>query len=266
MPPNIFARHSSEIDWCETNYLHSEYVAEYYNTVSNVVFFVVGPLMMYLLHPYASKRSLAVHLVWIMFIIVGLFSAYYHMTLSYVGQLLDELSILWVIALGYSIWFPKTYFPDFIRDRKQFGTAIFIIATLSTMLSFVKPTVNAYALNCITFHILYVMVKEIKKCTDQDIRHLAFLCFCLWFVAISCWLSDRIFCGFWRTINFCYLHSIWHILICVTVVYSNTLFAYFDALYEIPECRPQIQYWPWKSTRIGFPYLAITASVPKKHL
>ncbi|KAM4706715.1 alkaline ceramidase 1 isoform 3-T3 [Discoglossus pictus] len=220
MPPSIFARHSSDIDWCEGNYLHSEYVAEYYNTVSNVVFFIVGPMMMYLLHPYASKRSLAVHLVWLMFIIVGLFSVYFHMTLSFLGQMLDELSILWVIAIAYSVWFPRPYFPSFIKNR----------------------------------------------CVYQDVHRLAVLSFCLWAVAISCWLSDRFFCGFWKRMNFCYLHSIWHIMICITVVYSNTLFSYFDAMYEIPECNPRVQYWPLKSLSIGLPYLTITKNpVPKKN-
>ncbi|XP_053556071.1 alkaline ceramidase 1 [Bombina bombina] len=265
MAPSMFARQSSEIDWCEANYLHSEYIAEYYNTVSNVVFFLVGPLMMYLLHPYARSRSLVVHLVWLMFIVVGLFSTYYHMTLSYFGQLLDELSILWVIAIGYSVWFPRPYFPVFIKDRNQFGAAIFFVAAICTGMSFVMPTINAYALNCISFHILYIVVKEIRKCENKDIHHLALLSFSLWFVAITCWLSDRLFCGFWKRINFCYLHSIWHIMICVTVVYSNTLFSYFDAQYEIPECHPQVRYWPLKSLRIGIPYLDITKNnVPKK--
>lgn len=31
--PSIFAYQSSEVDWCETNFQHSELVAEFYNTV-----------------------------------------------------------------------------------------------------------------------------------------------------------------------------------------------------------------------------------------
>lgn len=31
--PSIFAYQSSEVDWCESNFQHSELVAELYNTV-----------------------------------------------------------------------------------------------------------------------------------------------------------------------------------------------------------------------------------------
>lgn len=39
--------------------------------VSNLIFFIVAPIMLYLLHPYAKERNLAIHLLWIMMIFVG---------------------------------------------------------------------------------------------------------------------------------------------------------------------------------------------------
>lgn len=114
----VFAYESSEVDWCEDNYKHSENVVEYFNTMSSFIFFVISPIMLYLLHPYAKERNLAVHLVWIMMVFVGLFSMYFHMTLSFMGQMLDELSILWVLAIGYSLWFPRRHFPSFIKDSQ----------------------------------------------------------------------------------------------------------------------------------------------------
>lgn len=34
---------------------------------------------------------------------------------------------------------------------------------ISTLLSFLRPTVNAYALNSIAIHILYIVYQEYKK-------------------------------------------------------------------------------------------------------
>ncbi|XP_036874443.1 alkaline ceramidase 1 isoform X3 [Manis javanica] len=116
--PSIFAYQSSEVDWCETNFQHSELVAEFYNTFSNVTFFIFGPLMMFLMHPYAQKRSRYSYVTFILFMVVGLFSTYFHMTLSFLGQLLDEISILWLLASGYSIWMPRCYFPTFLGENR----------------------------------------------------------------------------------------------------------------------------------------------------
>ncbi|XP_059846789.1 alkaline ceramidase 1 [Hypanus sabinus] len=258
---SVFAYQSSQVDWCEDNFQFSEKVAEFYNTVSNVSFFISAPIMMYLLHPYAQKRNRAVYLIWVMVMLVGCFSAYYHMTLSLFGQLLDELSILWVLAIAYMLWFPKRHL-KLIKSRKSFSLIVFLVALLSTVLSFYRPTVNAYALNTVALHVIYVITLELRSCTDQRIIHLAFATVAWWLVAISCWLSDRLLCAFWRQIHFYYLHSFWHVLINMAVIRGATLFAYFDAFYEIPETKPEVKYWPKNWRFLGLPYLAIKTKDP----
>nr|XP_045236502.1 alkaline ceramidase 1 isoform X3 [Macaca fascicularis] len=116
--PSIFAYQSSEVDWCESNFQYSELVAEFYNTFTNIPFFIFGPLMMLLMHPYAQKRSRYIYVFWVLFMIIGLFSMYFHMTLSFLGQLLDEIAILWLLGSGYSIWMPRCYFPSFLGGNR----------------------------------------------------------------------------------------------------------------------------------------------------
>ncbi|XP_017322518.1 alkaline ceramidase 1 isoform X1 [Ictalurus punctatus] len=258
----VFSYESSEVDWCEDNYKHSENVVEYFNTMSSFIFFVVAPIMLYLLHPYAKERNLAVHLVWLMMIFVGLFSMYFHMTLSFMGQMLDELSILWVLAVGYSLWFPRKHFPHFVKDRTSFSRMVMVSTVITTLLSFVKPTVNAYALNFFALHILYSVCVQLKSCTDQRVLRLARASIGLWVLAISCWISDRFGCSFWQKLNFCYLHGIWHILIVVATAYASTLIAYIDANTEIPYSHPDLQYWPRDNWALGLPYIVLKA-MPK---
>ncbi|XP_059923642.1 alkaline ceramidase 1 isoform X1 [Gadus macrocephalus] len=253
----VFAYESSKVDWCEENYRHSEHVVEYFNTVSNLIFFIISPMMLYLLHPYARERHLAVHLVWLMMVFVGGFSLYFHMTLSFLGQMLDELSILWVLALGYALWFPRRRFPSFIKDRRSFGRLVLIITALTTVSSFVKPTANAYVLNVFGLQLLYVLRMEMKHCTDPKALRLAKRMVALWVLAIACWISDRFGCAFWQELNFCYLHGIWHILIVMAVAHGTTLIAFLDASYEIPYSLPGIQYWPCDQWEVGLPHIVL---------
>ncbi|XP_051965075.1 alkaline ceramidase 1-like isoform X2 [Xyrauchen texanus] len=67
----MFSYESSEVDWCEDNYKLSKNVVEYFNMMSSFTFFVISPIMLYLLHPYAMERYLALLLVWFMMIFVA---------------------------------------------------------------------------------------------------------------------------------------------------------------------------------------------------
>ena len=61
----------------------------------------------YLFRQYSQRIGPAVNIVWGLLVVIGLSSAYFHATLSLVGQLLDELAILWVLAAAFALWTPK---------------------------------------------------------------------------------------------------------------------------------------------------------------
>ncbi|NXV64768.1 ACER1 ceramidase, partial [Molothrus ater] len=276
--PSIFSYQSAEVDWCESNFVRSAVIAEYYNTVSALgrlgllpgpqellwgptqhgtsllSFLLLAPLNFLVLEG-AGVGSLCHPKVPLL--LAGLFSMYFHMTLSYVGQLLDELSILWTLAVAYSFWYPQAYFPKCIKTRRHFFWLTGITTIISTLMSFVKPTLNAYALNCIAFHLLYLTWKELKKCNDKRVHRMAAVMVMWWALAITSWISDRWLCWLWQAINFPYFHSFWHVLIALSLLYCCPLVIYFDVSYEMPSFKPKLEYWPSDSWPVVVPYVTL---------
>lgn len=100
--------------------------------------------MAFLMRSYVHKRSRYIYSVLMLFVLTGgcgagmragvgsrvgaghpdtlpspgLFSMYFHATLSFLGQLLDEVAILWMLSSCYSIWMPRCYFPSFLRGSR----------------------------------------------------------------------------------------------------------------------------------------------------
>ncbi|XP_058137091.1 alkaline ceramidase 1 [Dasypus novemcinctus] len=254
--PSIFAYQSSEVDWCESNFQYSELVAEFYNTVSNVFFLILGPLTMYLMHPYAQKHSCPVYLVCALLTVIGLFSMYFHMTLSFVGQLLDELSILWLLATFYGLWLPRCYFPAFLgKSRSHFKRLVFLITVVSTLLAVVRPTFNSYVLNLFGVYVVSIVIREYRKIGKKEVRRLIEITLALWALALTSWLSDRLLCDFWQRIHFFYLHSIWHVLISFSCPYGLTALLMVDASYEKLGKALRVRYWPRDTWPVGLPYL-----------
>ncbi|NXY58588.1 ACER1 ceramidase, partial [Callaeas wilsoni] len=254
--PSIFSYQSAEVDWCEGNFERSAVIAEYYNTDGTSLFpFLLLTPLNFLVLEGAGVGSLC-HLK-VPLLPAGIFSMYFHMTLSYVGQLLDELSILWTLAVAYSFWYPQAYFPKCIKTRRHFFWLTGITTVISTLMSFIKPTLNAYALNCIAFHLLYLTWKELKKCNDKRVHRMAAVMVMWWALAITSWISDRWLCWLWQAINFPYFHSFWHVLIAMSLLYCCPLVIYFDVSYEMPSFKPKLEYWPSDSWPVVVPYVTL---------
>lgn len=76
-------------------------------------------------------------------------------------------------------------------------------------------------------------------------------------LALACWIMDRLFCEAWLSIDFPYMHGLWHILIFITGYTCLVLCAYFNAIEERPDQKPQLRYWPRNDFEWGVPYVSI---------
>lgn len=103
---------SSEIDWCENNYQVSIYICEFMNTISSFSYVFIAyfgyvffpdtyinkvksniiKYRYYKLYNYYSK-------IYLVLLIMGLFTFEFHLKLSKYGQIFDELSIIVLLLL-----------------------------------------------------------------------------------------------------------------------------------------------------------------------
>lgn len=142
----FWAPHSATIDWCEANYAVTHYIAEFWNTVSNLVMILLPLYGVYWswkhsAYAYANSTSskplfvVSKNIVWcnIGLVLVGIGSWCFHMTLLYGAQLLDEIPMIFgsaiLIYANYDIlmqsieiergkkWRPKTFIQTFFKSK-----------------------------------------------------------------------------------------------------------------------------------------------------
>ncbi|MCB9785325.1 MAG: ceramidase [Deltaproteobacteria bacterium] len=91
MPEGFWGAVTSTVDWCEPNYVHSVYVAEWFNTLSCIPMVIIG-VAGWMLH---TRQELRVRLAFLSITVIGLGSVAFHGTLKASSQALDELPMLW---------------------------------------------------------------------------------------------------------------------------------------------------------------------------
>jgi len=84
---------TSAVDWCESNYTWSYYIAEFFNTITSLPAAFLAFHGVYLAFKYGYEKRMVV--VNLLVALVGLGSAAFHGTLLYSGQIMDELPMVY---------------------------------------------------------------------------------------------------------------------------------------------------------------------------
>lgn len=96
---------SSSVDWCETNYQVSAFIAEFANTLSSLSMVGAG-LAGLLLHPWAEKRF---HFAFASIVLLGLGSVTFHGTLWKICQAADEVPMIYTVLTFAYIMIVQNY-------------------------------------------------------------------------------------------------------------------------------------------------------------
>lgn len=245
---------SSPVDWCEDNYTVSGNIAEFTNTISNVLFVFIPLLCLgtRVWNNYTKLVSCGVLIQLVCLLLVGFASAYFHGTLSLLGQLLDEITILWGLAIGYATLTPDRYRPKFYRGISALIISSTVAAVL-TMAWFVAPHLNAFGLLCGTVPIIVIEIRELTVYRNPATARITAITLATLLAALSCWFADRALCGMWRRLGIPGLHSVWHLLAALATYLTVTVFSYIKAESDSPALKPTIRYLPHRVW--GIPYV-----------
>ncbi|XP_015075124.1 alkaline ceramidase-like [Solanum pennellii] len=237
---------TSTKDWCELNYVHSSYIAEFFNTISNVPCIILALIgLANALRQRFEKRFSVLHMS---NIILSLGSMIYHATLGQMQQQCDETPMVWEMLLYIYIiyspdWHYKTTMPTFLF---LYGV---VFAFLHSQIRFGIGFMLHYAVLCLlciprTYN--YYIHTE-----DRSAKQLAKLYVATLLVGAVCWLCDRLFCKHISSWSFNPQgHALWHVLMGFNVYFANTFLMY---------CRAQQREWNPKIKHLlgFFPYVKI---------
>ncbi|KAM7525269.1 hypothetical protein LguiA_015171 [Lonicera macranthoides] len=237
---------TSSTEWCENNYVYSSYIAEFYNTISNIPCILLALIgLVNSLRQGFEKRFSVLH-VSNMALAIG--SMLYHATLQHVQQQGDETPMVWEMLLYIYI----LYSPDW-HYRSTMPTFLFLYGAVFAIAHSQFRFVLGFKVHYVILCLLCIprMYKYYIYTNDYRAKRLAKFYVATLLLGSLCWLGDRVFCkekSAWP-INL-QGHAMWHVLMGFNSYFANTFLMFCRA--EQRGWAPKVQHF------MGFlPYVRI---------
>lgn len=218
----FWGKPTSTLDWCEENYAVSHYVAEFWNTISNLAMIMPSFAGFYYAYKHNIERRFM--LCFMSLALVGFGSWNFHMTLLYEMQLFDELPMLWgSLMLVYAL--VTHLYSSFERSSLRNTLLKCSLVTYGLVctviyLSFKTPILFQAAYGVLVTLMLYldICVVKFKKCNVA----LFYAAVGFYYGGFTLWLVDNFCCDSLRILRsttlpifispFTQLHAWWHFM------------------------------------------------------
>jgi dihydroceramidase len=210
---------TSSIDWCERNYVITEYIAEFWNCISSLLMcLLAGILIIRGLYNRIENRFLFLSFS---FGFVGFGSGYFHGTLTHFGQMADELPMVYSMIIWWFILFRMNKLK--LKNNKIYSIDILILFGIFygffwTYLQTLKTFILVFQIH-FTLMVLGGIIKLIYlyRETQYNTHYIMYLIITyvgLLFPAILCWIIDQQLCEKMNSIDGFnpQFHAWWHII------------------------------------------------------
>ena len=192
----MWGARDTTISFCEEPYAQSRYIAEFWNTWSNLAYVAVGARHIL----QGSERGCGWWLV-----LVGIGSACFHATARYYAQLLDELPMI-----GFVTHALLSLAPMDARMARPAVRAVVCALSATTLVAYVLA--HDYEVFIIGFSILVLLIQErlLRSTALAMSRKFSRQGFCLIVAARFVWELEQRFCARWPLLA--WGHVAWHVL------------------------------------------------------
>lgn len=231
---------SSPVNWCEENYVYNNWIVEFWNSLSSFLLsgFGLWGIIAYRNDAKFYRFEPTMFLVWVVMIVVGLGSVWFHATLSVAGQISDEVPIVVLCLVIITMSRSKQQLP--MRAQLLSGHLIARASMVLFTFCLFFPVLSHVI--CIVFLPigLYVFTKDYRDLnSDQPLfKRLFWATNVTFYIALGVWVLDRTACdeitqwgktylGFYPQ-----LHAIWHVFIGLTFWLVVCLFVLMKAFRE----------------------------------
>lgn len=223
--PSFWGPVTSTTEWCEINYAFSSFIAEFYNTISNMPCILLACIG--LINAFRQRFEKRFSVLHISNMILSIGSVLFHATLQNVQQQSDETPMVWEMLLYIYI----LYSPDW-HYRSTMPTFVFLygiaFAIVHSHLRFVIGFKIHYVILCLLC--IPRMYKYYIYTTDTCAKRLAKLYLLTLLVGSVCWLGDRLYC---KQISSWYFnpqgHALWHVFMGFNSYFANTFLMFCRA-------------------------------------
>jgi len=217
-PAGFWGAPTSTVDWCEANYAQSQYICEFFNTVSSLSMLLAGLLGLWLHRRLLETRFL---LGFASVELVGLGSVAFHATLRFELQMADELPMLYTTIVMVYILLEN-------RPQRRFGAWFPLALASHALLVTALAALTRGDLQFYLFHAsfgsmeafsLYAVYRLQRGHAHGPLRRLYRTGMGAYLVAIGLWFLDLKFCSVLSErlpalgVFNPQLHAVWHVLV-----------------------------------------------------
>lgn len=252
------------VDWCEPNYVHSVYVAEWWNTTSSGVLALAGMVGWWLCRRRATDRRFSVAFATLA--MVGLGSVAFHGTLLRYPQAADELPMVFLSLICVYILRFRQAPPEASEGtrRRRWGLALGAYGLAFAVAYFVIPSSFVFFLISYSVVVAFVVVQTWhlvfqRRPYLKRLFYTAFGCYLGGFVLF--WVPEHLLLPCDHPLQSLQLHAWFHVTSAVGT-YAWILLLLYDRMESRGE-RPLLNGLPpFVGTLNGGRLLASEASEP----